>query len=249
VYLPAVTGGLARGQAAVGWYEARGPDQRARGAEWHYRSAVTYDGGQHALGTAVTPEPGHFGGLGVGGDGECSDPDCNRDLLDFTTAATDPRTGCVGFAVPADPYNAPSSPSAPGRSSALLARQVAGPCLMPGAAPDRPVSSEDVLDRTAPMVRLRVSRTTASALARSGRLGMTIGVDEAAAVVITARLGSRIAARTRVSLREAGMRRLTVALDGAVRRRLRRGRRLVVLAGATDAAGNRRAASVKVRLR
>jgi hypothetical protein len=120
------------GEAIIGWYESPNPDSNSSSAVWRYKIAETFDAGKTFSTTTVTPDPMHYGAicdLGV----ECTG---GRNLLDFTSVAVNPVTGC-GFAVFAgDPYDTPQN----GKTDAAAAyyvRQTGGPCLT-GATANAP---------------------------------------------------------------------------------------------------------------
>jgi hypothetical protein len=82
--LPTVTGGLRKGQLAIGWYGAAGSARSAADNAWRYYVSTSFDGGRSFAQTAVT---------GVMHEGAQA-----RALLDFTSIAVEPGTGAV-FAV------------------------------------------------------------------------------------------------------------------------------------------------------
>ena len=99
-------------------------------------------------------------------------------------------------------------------------------------------------DRSAPELRLAVGRTTLGRLARSGRLRVSVSLDESARVAFSAnaKIGSRVVAiiRPRTIAFERGSARVSFRLTRAARRALGRARRaaVTVLGRAVDASGN-----------
>jgi hypothetical protein len=124
--LPAVAAGKGRGEVLIGWYASRkSPDPTSDKGRWRYRVAQTFDFGKSFRRINVTHRTIHYGNIcnlgvlcGAGAD---------RTLLDFTTVAVNPRSGC-GFAVfGGDPYNRKSAGANP--AAAYTAIQKRGPCL------------------------------------------------------------------------------------------------------------------------
>jgi hypothetical protein len=123
-----VAAGKGRGEVLVGWYgSTASPDPNSNKGRWTYRVAETFDYGHTFLRHRLTHAPTHYGNicnLGV-----ICGPGQDRNLLDFTTVAVNPRTGC-GFAVFAgDPYDRKNPGAKP--SAAYTSRQSGGPCLTP----------------------------------------------------------------------------------------------------------------------
>lgn len=129
--LQAVGGGLDRGEVLLGWYGATNisDSNDARGV-WRYYMAQSFDGGRTFEQSAVTPDPFHYGNICNKGI-ICGDGD-NRNLLDFTSVAVDPATGCSFATFAGDPYNAAGATSLK-KPAAYVARQSDGPCLQKGA--------------------------------------------------------------------------------------------------------------------
>ena len=105
--LPAVAGGKAKGEAVLGWFGSTSKDPNDTKAQWKYYAATTYDGGQTFAETTVTPDVIHYGDICTQGVlcGLIPGQPSNRNLADFSSAATDPKTGCTALAIPGDPYN------------------------------------------------------------------------------------------------------------------------------------------------
>ena len=122
-------GGLAAGngpgEVLVGWYSSQAsPDHNSPDGQWRYHAAESFDFGRSFDQFTVTPDVFHFGAvcnLGI----ECTG---GRNLLDFTSVAVSPTTGC-GYAVFAgDAYNTPQN----GKTDAAAgytSRQDGGSCL------------------------------------------------------------------------------------------------------------------------
>ena len=121
-----IAAGKARGEALIGWYgSTTSSDPNSNKGRWRYNVAETLDYGHTFLRKRLTRSPTHYGNicnLGViCGSGQ------DRNLLDFTTVAVNPRTGC-GFAVfGGDPYNRKHPAAKP--AAAYTSVQNGGPCL------------------------------------------------------------------------------------------------------------------------
>ena len=110
--MPAIVGGLGSGQLAIGWFGCKASGDPNQCTSWDYYATQTTDAGQtfapesdltgliHSANICTvgvfcgTPEDGN------GGNG-------NRNLADFSSAAIDPTTGAVTYAIPGDPGAAP----------------------------------------------------------------------------------------------------------------------------------------------
>ena len=126
--LPALTGGLRAGQAAVGWYGTpTTTDANDPGDHWRYYAAETFDYGQHFTQIPLSGEDIHVGPICTLGI-LCTS---GRELLDFTSAATEPRSGCPAYVYGGDSAGAGSAPAP------FFSRQIGGPCLT-GPAPPAP---------------------------------------------------------------------------------------------------------------
>jgi hypothetical protein len=104
--LGALTAGNGPGEVLVGWYSSQAsPDHNSADGQWRYHAAETFDFGRTFDRYTVTPDVFHYGAvcnLGV----ECTG---GRNLLDFTTVAVNPVSGC-GYAIFAgDSYNTPQN--------------------------------------------------------------------------------------------------------------------------------------------
>ena len=124
--LPAIAAGKARGEILIGWYASRSStDPGSDKGRWRYRVAQTFDYGKTFRRISLTHKPTHYGNICNKGV-ICGSGD-DRNLLDFTSVAVNPRTGC-GFAVfGGDPYDRKSPGAKP--AAAYTARQKHGPCL------------------------------------------------------------------------------------------------------------------------
>jgi hypothetical protein len=132
--LPAVAGGKAKGEAVLGWFGTPSKDPNDTKAQWKYYAATTYDGGQTLSQATVTPDVVHYGDICTQGIfcGLIPGQPGNRNLADFSSAATNPKTGCTALAIPGDPYNRPDKPDGDdnGDSSVYVAlQQDQGDCL------------------------------------------------------------------------------------------------------------------------
>jgi plastocyanin len=104
-------------------------------------------------------------------------------------------------------------------------------------------------DVVGPELSLRTPRPRARALRRSREIPVTVGVDEAAKVVLKIRLGKRLAATRTIDFSSAGKQKVLIRLSRKALRRIRRGTKLSVRASATDRAGNPGTALWSVKLR
>ena len=118
--LPALTGGTAPGRVGVGWY---GTPTTATATDpanhWRYYAAESWDFGAHFSQRPLSGPDVHVGAictLGVLCTG-------GRQLLDFTTAATEPKTGCPAYVYGGDSKGAGSA------AAPYFVRQIGGPCL------------------------------------------------------------------------------------------------------------------------
>ncbi|TMK74507.1 MAG: hypothetical protein E6G49_03505 [Actinobacteria bacterium] len=121
-----IAAGKGRGEALIGWYgSTASPNPNSNKGRWRYRVAETFDYGHTFLRHRISKRPTHYGNicnLGV-----ICGPDQDRTLLDFTTVAVNPRTGC-GFTVfGGDPYNRKDPGAKP--AAAYTSIQNGGPCL------------------------------------------------------------------------------------------------------------------------
>ena len=124
--LPWIAAGKGRGEALIGWYgSTASTDANSNKGRWRYNVAETLDYGHSFLRRRLTRRPTHFGNicnLGV-----ICGADQDRNLLDFTTVAVNPQTGC-GFAVfGGDPYDRKHPGAKP--AAAYTSVQNGGPCL------------------------------------------------------------------------------------------------------------------------
>jgi hypothetical protein len=101
--MPAVAAGRKPGQVVAAWYgsqNAKNPNDTK--AEWRYYVARSEDYGATWNQTTITPQPFHYGDICTVGI-LCTDG--NRNLLDFTSVAVDPKTGCATTIFPGDPFD------------------------------------------------------------------------------------------------------------------------------------------------
>ncbi len=124
--LPAVAAGKGRGEVLIGWDAATNVRSAASNkGRWRYRVAQTFDYGRTLRRRTLTRKPTHYGDICNKGVICAGDED--RNLLDFTSVAVNPRTGCAFAVFAGDPYDRGHSGRDP--SAAYTARQKSGPCL------------------------------------------------------------------------------------------------------------------------
>jgi hypothetical protein len=121
-----IAAGKGRGEALIGWYgSTASPDPNSNKGRWRYHVAETLDYGRSFLKRRLTRRPTHFGNicnLGV-----ICGADQDRNLLDFTTVAVNPRTGCGLAVFGGDPYDRKKPAAKP--AAAYTSIQKRGPCL------------------------------------------------------------------------------------------------------------------------
>src|SRR3954463_5772277 len=133
--LPALTGGTAPGRVGLGWYGTpTTPNATDTSNHWRYYAGESSDYGAHWVQIPLSGPDVHVGSictLGVLCTG-------GRQLLDFTTAATEPRSGCPAYVYGADSKGAGSAPAP------YFTRQIGGarpaegtPGTPPAAPPPR----------------------------------------------------------------------------------------------------------------
>lgn len=132
--MPAVVGGFGGGEVAVGWFGCDQTGDPNTCQKWNYYSSESFDYGQSF--TTFSNLTGgikggyiHYGNIctvgvycGTPADGDNGNG--NRDLADFSSAAVDPATGAVVFAIPGDPTNTSGVPN--GSSNVFVVRQTGG---------------------------------------------------------------------------------------------------------------------------
>jgi hypothetical protein len=131
--LPALTGGTAAGRVGLGWY---GTPTTAAATDtsnhWRYYAAESSDFGAHFVQLPLSGPDVHVGAictLGILCTG-------GRQLLDFTTAATEPVSGCPAYVYGGDSKGAGSA------AAPYFVRQIGGPCLN-GDAPATPTGGAE----------------------------------------------------------------------------------------------------------
>src|SRR3954466_8297015 len=95
--------GKKAGQVVVGWYASQNaatPNDPK--AEWRYYVARSEDYGATWRQTTITPNVFHYGDICTVGI-LCTTG--NRNLLDFSSVAVDPQTGCATAIFPGDPFD------------------------------------------------------------------------------------------------------------------------------------------------
>jgi len=93
-------------------------------------------------------------------------------------------------------------------------------------------------DTQEPAVALELGEYAARKVRRTRRVRFLVGADEGAVLTVTVWVGRRRAARRQLEIETQGTRRIGMRLSKKAARRVRKGRRLVVLVRAEDAAGN-----------
>jgi hypothetical protein len=136
---------------------------------------------------------------------------------------------------------------------------VAGGPPRVGGGPAGGGTTQAPLDRTAPVARLALGRTTLQKVAKSGRLPVTVTCDEACTISLRAEVPAKLRKRlggVRIASGKGAAqaaRRTTVKLKltRKARKALRRSRSLALTLNGTavDAAGNSGAASAKAKLK
>ena len=117
----------------------------------------------------------------------------------------------------------------------------------PGGTPTPAPTPAPTEDKQAPEVTLS-GAFRADAIRASRKLTVTARSNEKATLALTATVGSRRIGRVaKVSLPK-GTKKITLRISSSAARSIRAGRRLTLAAVATDAAGNRRRSSLRVRL-
>ncbi|MCU1461402.1 MAG: exo-alpha-sialidase, partial [Acidimicrobiales bacterium] len=137
--LPAVVGGLGKGQVAIGWFgTTTSGDPNGLKNQWRYYAATSTDSGKTFQQTTVTPGVIHYGDICTQGVfcGLVPGQPSNRNLADFSSIAVDPANGCLVIALPGDPDNRPDLPNGANNfsSSAYVSSQTGGACLAAPAA-------------------------------------------------------------------------------------------------------------------
>jgi hypothetical protein len=138
--LPGITAGKTAGQVAIGWFgTTTNGDPNNLTNQWRYYAAESFNGGKSFSRATVTPSVIHYGDVCTQGVfcGLIPGQPENRNLLDFSSLTVNPATGCVGIALPGDPYNRPDKPNGPNsfESKAYFSRQNGGQCFPRTAAP------------------------------------------------------------------------------------------------------------------
>ena len=94
------------GQLAVGYYATRSTrDPNADKDKWRFKVAISNRFGKRLRYTKITRKPIHYGAICTQGI-LCTG---GRNLLDFSSVATNPRTGCVIAVFAGDPYDTPAN--------------------------------------------------------------------------------------------------------------------------------------------
>ncbi len=119
--LGALAAGPGAGDVAVGYFATRTTsDPNSERNVWRYYVAISRDAGRHFDFSRITPDPIHYGAicnLGI----LCTS---GRNLLDFSSVAVNPRTGCVMAVIPGDPFDQAHHERYP--AAAYVSRQTRG---------------------------------------------------------------------------------------------------------------------------
>lgn len=111
----------------VGWYASNtSPDANSDKGRWRYYTATSYDFGKTFNRATITRKVFHYGN--ICNQGVTCPPGSNRNLLDFSSLAVNPRTGCALAAIPGDPFDNPTNRRSD-PAAAYTAHQTAGRCL------------------------------------------------------------------------------------------------------------------------
>jgi hypothetical protein len=183
--LPTIAGGPAKGQFAFGWFGTTSSgDPNNQTSQWRYYAGASLDGGQSIAFTTVTPNVAHYGDVCTQGVfcGLIPGAPGNRNLLDFSSAAVDPASGCPALAIPQDPYNRPDLPNGADnfQSSVYVSRQAdtsacftasnSGQAAGTIASTNGAGAVTSCADRIAPVSRVRSARVSRTRVVRlSGR--------------------------------------------------------------------------------
>ncbi len=104
--LASLTLGKRPGQVALGYYSTRSTrDPNADKDKWRFKVAISNGFGRRFRYTRITRKPIHYGAICTKGI-LCTG---GRNLLDFSSVGTNPRTGCVIAVFAGDPYDTPSN--------------------------------------------------------------------------------------------------------------------------------------------
>ena len=188
--LPALTGGTAPGRVGLGWYGTPTSADATNAADhWRYYAAESYDFGAHFVQIPLSGPDVHVGAictLGILCTG-------GRQLLDFTTAATEPVSGCPAYVYGADSAGAGSAPAP------YFVRQIGGTCLdaeRPAAPAGLPTTTAVPQSPTlAPSLGLPASRTCLSRRVFRIHLRAPAGQRLRRATVVVAGRRVRVTAR------------------------------------------------------
>ncbi len=104
--LASLTLGKRPGQVALGFYTTRSTrDPNAAKDKWRFKVATSNRFGKRLRYTRITRKPIHYGAICTKGI-LCTG---GRNLLDFSSVATNPKTGCVLAVFAGDPYDTPAN--------------------------------------------------------------------------------------------------------------------------------------------
>lgn len=132
--MPAIAAGRSAGEVAIGWFGCTKTGDPNTCTKWNYYATDSFDYGQRFapvsnLTRSVAGGYIHYGNIctvgvycGTPADGDGGNG--NRDLADFSSAAVNPATGAVVFAIPGDPTNTSGVPN--GSANVFVVRQTGG---------------------------------------------------------------------------------------------------------------------------
>ncbi len=120
--LASLTIGKRPNQVALGFYRSKSSsDPTKRRNRWKFEVARSTSFGRHFAYTRITPKPIHYGKICTTGI-LCTG---GRNLLDFSSIATNPRTGCLMAVFAGDPYDNPTN-HRDDEAAPYVSRQTAG---------------------------------------------------------------------------------------------------------------------------
>jgi hypothetical protein len=120
--MSAVAAGNNPGEVVLVWYgsqNATSPNDDA--GVWRFYMARSKDYGATWDRSTVTPNPFHYHDICTVGI-VCSTNGGNRNLLDFSSVAVDPKTGCATTIFPGDPFDTPDRENAD-NAAAYISRE------------------------------------------------------------------------------------------------------------------------------
>ena len=120
--LASLTIGNRANQVALGFYRSTtSSDPTKQRNRWKFEVARSSSFGRHFSYRRITPKPIHYGKICTTGI-LCTG---GRNLLDFSSIATNPKTGCLMAVFAGDPYDTPTN-HRDAEAAAYVSRQTAG---------------------------------------------------------------------------------------------------------------------------